>query len=447
MFGAMKDINVSLISSHDYCDNYHFENKVYGISIYNTIEMDFVTEVSSTNMSQAIEVYQQSIEILKEKNASAREFAAISPSFSGCAWLQVSHTQRAGYGHTFAGFSYYLRVAMENNLTYFATFYTADHGNCNIDQTAPFFGLHSVFRWARYPPDNGTVVVEISPDEKKCTPSSIKEAIDNYLLSTNRSYFSCDDGHVLFLCRSEMIFYLEKLAHDVDQIQKLSTSVFKPAYIKYSQHYRTESVKLAKETGAFVMTIHIRRGDIVERGAKLHLERIVSVTVYFDIIEKLFHAREKAIEHLQLLNYTSLAEIASKPVKIYALCEGAPNNHTLIELWIPTHYLFEIDLLEQTNHLLRDIEVIAESSFLQAFTALCDADILVTSPSAFPYLAAALCDPKLTVAIPLPGGISYDHMKNVVHVIPLNDTLSHTGSRAHIEGLQDAWIQFFRSFE
>ena len=63
------------------------------------------------------------------------------------------------------------------------------------------------------------------------------------------------------------------------------------------------------------------------------------------------------------------------------------------------------------------------------------------------HISAALCDPKLTVAIPLPGGFSYDHMKNVVHVIPLNGTLSHTGSRAHIEGLQDAWIQFFRSFE
>ena len=54
------------------------------------------------------------------------------------------------------------------------------------------------------------------------------------------------------------------------------------------------------------MTVHIRRGDIVQRGAKLHLERIVSVTVYFDIIEKLFRAREKAIEHLQSLNDTRL---------------------------------------------------------------------------------------------------------------------------------------------
>lgn len=119
-------------------------------------------------------------------------------------------------------------------------------GNCNLDETAPYFGFHSVFYWARYPPQN-TTVIEVSPDEKKCTSLSIKEAIDKYLLSTNRSYFSCDDGHVLFLCRNEMLFYLEKLAHNVDQIQTLSTSVFKPAFNKYSPNYRTETVLMAKE--------------------------------------------------------------------------------------------------------------------------------------------------------------------------------------------------------
>ena len=319
-------------------------------------------------------------------------------------------------------------------------------GQCNLNETAPYFGMHSVFRWSRMPPENATVV-EISSDEKKCTTSSIKEAIDNYLLSNNRSYFSCNDGHVLFLCRNEMLFYLSKLAHDVSQVRNLSSAVFIGAFNKYSPNYRTESIKIAKEMKEFVMTVHLRRGDIVERGAKLHLERIVSVTVYFDIVEKLFHAREKVIKHLEMLNSSRLIEVASKEVKVFALCEGAPNNHTLIELYIPTHYLFEVDLKEKSNPVLRNIEVIQESSLLQAFTALCDADILVTSPSAFPFLAATLCDPKLVVAIPLPGGLSYDHMKNVVNVIPLNGTLSYTGSRADIEGLQEAWMEFFKSFE
>ena len=445
MYGSMKDIDISTISKQEYCDNYHFENKIYGISPYNTIEMDFVTNVSINSYNQANEIYQQSIEILKENNASDQELAVLSPSFSGCAWLQVSHVERLGYGHTFAGLSYYLRVALENNLTYFGTFYTADMGNCNLNETAPYFGFHSVFRWARYPPENSTVI-EISPDEKRCTSLSIKEAVDKYLLSNNRSYFSCDDGNVLFLCRNEMLFYLDKLAHNVDQVQKLSTSVFQPAFSKYSPNYRTESVKIAKDKQEFVMTVHIRRGDIVQRGAKLNLERIVSVTIYFDIVEQLLSARQKAIDHLKLLGETRMIEVASKPVKVFALCEGAPNNHTLIELYIPTHYLFEVDLYEEESQLLRNIEVVPEKSMLQAFTTLCDADILVTSPSAFPYLAAALCDPKLIVAIPLNGGLSYDHMKNVVHVIPLNGSLSYTGSRAHIEGLQEAWVHFFRNF-
>lgn len=420
MYGSMQAIDISTISNHQQCDNYHFENKIYGISPYNTIEMDFVREISPTNMSQATEIYQYSIDNLKKKNASDREFSVLSPIYSGCAWLQVSHVQRLGYGHTFAGFSYYLRVALENNLTYFGSFYTADMGNCNLDETAPYFGFHSVFYWARYPPQN-TTVIEVSPDEKKCTSLSIKEAIDKYLLSTNRSYFSCDDGHVLFLCRNEMLFYLDKLAHNVDQIQTLSTSVFKPAFNKYSPNYRTETVLMAKEKQEFVMTVHIRRGDIIQRGAKLNLERIVSVTIYFDIVEKLLTARQKVIDHLKQLGETKrMMEVASKPVKVFALCEGAPNNHTLIELYIPTHYIFEVDLYEkERSTFIHDIEVVPEKNMLQAFTALCDADILVTSPSAFPYLAAALCDPKLIVAIPLPGGLSYDHMKNVVHVVPL----------------------------
>ena len=54
-------------------------------------------------------------------------------------------------------------------------------------------------------------------------------------------------------------------------------------------------------------------------------------------------------------------------------------------------------------------------NYLEAFSMMCESNVLVTSPSGFSWLAAMFCDPKLTVAFPLAS--SYDGLSHEV-IIP-----------------------------
>lgn len=204
-YGPVKVINVSSIQSPKGsmpCDSYDYENKVYGISPWIDYEIDFVTEVSHSMFSNATETFRRAEQELHRRNASHNELSSVDPKYSGCAWLQIEHIQRAGIGHTFAAWSYYLRAAIESNLTYFATYYTSDHNVCNLDEVSPYFGFHPVFRWARYPPNNATVITVLPNNTLQYDMNDIKRAVNDYLKKTNKSYFSCDDGHVLFYFRN-----------------------------------------------------------------------------------------------------------------------------------------------------------------------------------------------------------------------------------------------------
>jgi len=45
------------------------------------------------------------------------------------------------------------------------------------------------------------------------------------------------------------------------------------------------------------------------------------------------------------------------------------------------------------------VSVLWQASFFEAFTTMCESDILVTSTSGFAWVAGALCTPPMTVGI------------------------------------------------
>jgi hypothetical protein len=119
-------------------------------------------------------------------------------------------------------------------------------------------------------------------------------------------------------------------------------------------------------------------------------------------------------------------------VKIRILCEGAPDNIHLVEYGKTklknTHYLHASKIIEKylmqkssiridniwKYHMIESINVLNDTSPLNAFTSMCTAHILLTSPSSFSFSAAGLCQPPLTLAFQLSQ--KYEGIDGVVNI-------------------------------
>lgn len=85
----------------------------------------------------------------QHESSGSGQLATLSPSVSGCAWLQVQYIDRSGLGHSLACFGKYMLDAVANNLTFYTAFVSSAHDVCDLMEYAKFFGMHEVFLWAR----------------------------------------------------------------------------------------------------------------------------------------------------------------------------------------------------------------------------------------------------------------------------------------------------------
>lgn len=239
------------------------------------------------------------------------------------------------------------------------------------------------------------------------------------------------------------------MSRNVNGIHTVISSIFQSAFNKYAKTYRPKGIAEAKKRKDIVVVMHLRRGDILGEGNNRPLvERIVSFTVYISILNAIVEARKEAISSIHATDLVSRKRqwIASRPLTVFALCEGVSNNHTILEISIPTHSAYEVDTRQFNIPGISTFEVIPEKNILEAFTAMCDADVLITSPSAFSFLPAALCNPKLTIALPLFYGFSYENLNNVLSVTPLNGSLHMTGSNVRVEKMKEGWTKMLDTF-
>jgi hypothetical protein len=150
-------------------------------------------------------------------------------------------------------------------------------------------------------------------------------------------------------------------------------------------------VKAAREAGQIIVTVHMRRGDVLW-GRVDRDHRLVSYGVYVRIVKELLQVR-------------STSPNATHPMKIFFLCEGAQNDYSIMEFDAGNlHHLYPINVTTHLGEACNEtnacsMEVLWKADLLQSFTAMCDSDVLVTSTSGYPFVASALCEPKLTLAI------------------------------------------------
>jgi hypothetical protein len=150
-------------------------------------------------------------------------------------------------------------------------------------------------------------------------------------------------------------------------------------------------VKAAKDAGRIIITVHIRRGDIMW-GRVDRDHRLVSYGVYVRMLTELLQVR-------------ATSPNASHPVSLFFLCEGAENSYSISEYRQDNlHQSYAVNLTEHLGSVCNastgcSMEVLWKADLLQSFTAMCESDVLVTSTSGFSFVAAALCEPKMTLAI------------------------------------------------
>ena len=266
-----------------------------------------------------------------------------------------------------------------------------------------------------------------------CEEKHVLKAIKDYENTTGHP-LSCDDGHVVFRCYNDGVHFFARLLAHFDEIITPVRAAFTPSYKRLSPPYLPTIVQEAKEEGSIVITVHIRRGDILWRGVRIDKNRLVSVYCYRTMLKQIFQNRNRTIADITNNSasyesrdeYTTALRNAKRPIKIFFLCESSTDEDHLAEYapW-DLHATFPVDVHELLHEFCNPsldcaAHVLFNESnyqgFLHAFTAMCEADILITSPSGYPFTASLFCEPKITVAIKL--GMDYSGIKNVVIAHP-----------------------------
>ena len=117
-------------------------------------------------------IYKEALMLCQQNyRCTGQDLAVLSPSYSSCAWLQISHMDHSGLGHTLATWAFYMHAAWKNRLTFYSPFYSASHDTgAYLNASAYLFGLHSVFYWARQPPNNtSTLYIPIGIHFDSCS--------------------------------------------------------------------------------------------------------------------------------------------------------------------------------------------------------------------------------------------------------------------------------------
>ena len=378
--------------------------------------------------------------------------AALDPAASRCAFLSVQHIERAGLGHTLTCWGKYLSDAVDNELTYYSPFYSAAHGMCNLTANAAYFGLHPVFYWARAPRANATIVdVGDAVTKGGCSSESLRMAVKAF--KSRVGDFSCEQrGDVVFRCHNEKEPFNSRFAKSAYGWAVPARAAFQAAHTLHGQAFYDEyvpsAVRAAKAQDKLVVVVHMRRGDVLQ-SKRIDPHRLMGFAAYNSVLRLLLndlYPEASAIGGESLaLQRPRLQRMLRNGIAIFFLCEGAGTEDQVLDVISVTEAApaaaaaaarvkgehrsspsATSSVNSISNEALKSVAVNlsvpanfadpstctsyrrcqahtlvdAGEKMLPSFSAMCVADILVTSPSSFPYAAAVLCTPPVVIAVP-----------------------------------------------
>jgi len=126
-------------------------------------------------------------------------------------------------------------------------------------------------------------------------------------------------------------------------------------------------------------------------------------------------------------------------LQFFVLCEGAPNKDNIVDYAeLNIRRGSYVNISQEMSPFCNAssncaVEVLHRATFYEAFTTMCESDILVTSTSGFAWSASVLCDVPMTVA--LPWGSSYHGIQNVIHVLNNHSLWRHSTALLLEDGL------------
>ena len=304
-----------------------------------------------------------------------------------------------------------MQDAIDNGLTYYTSFVSSAHGVCNLYDFANLFGLHSVFYWSRAPSPTA-VRVQVGTTYGGgfgCTSKSIREAVDNF--RKNNGTFDCQVQDVVFQCNNRFEDFSERHLNTIEGYAAPMRAAFNAGYRKHYQNFLMPSISVALDEG-IVVAVHIRRGDILESKVIDMKLRLTSFKFYESIIRNILYLRNNESSSI----FT--------PIHFFLLAEGSTSSDTIVEYdENNAHNQHTLNVTSTLSDVCNagtkcSVETLLNASFFQSFTAMCQADVLVTSTSGFAWAAGAFCTPPMTVAIP--AWNSFNGFENVVHVKAVN---------------------------
>ena len=412
-FSTLADNVAMCVEKYPYLDERVFLTRHEDIDIFKSSE-----KVREQAISRSLPVFQDALRYATAIGASHGDLASMNPEVSQCAWLKVAHVERAGLGHTLAAFGHYLQDAIENELTFYSSFYSPAHDICDLNGTAHYFGLHQVFYWARSPPSDAKVILVGSRQTHKgCNSETLKAAVAKYRASHT---LQCSSGHVVFECENRYEGFQSRVSKSLHGWERPVRAAFRasrgvtppPSSATPTAYpgamgpltWRHEillpqPVREAKGAGHLVVTLHMRRGDILRSNKVDKEHRLVSFPVFVEVIKRLLVA----------INETYSDAVSVRGISVFLLCENSPDDAHIMEYSASNvHRLEPVNAVKEmaemagcsaTNHC--SVKVLHNATYLPAFSAMCHSDILITAASGFSHAAAALCEPPVTVGFPL----------------------------------------------
>lgn len=316
------------------------------------------------------------------------EKSLFSPTLNGrCAWLRaIKLDVDTGIGHAASFLNANVLLAMQYNLTLYTDFGPSGH-DLNDNYVDEFYSFGCAFGHSRVPPLDARVV----PTTEKDLP---------LLYQANLHLLDCAKGHT--------IFDLERYTNWGHRIRNgvvpspncnyfYTSSILQKIFLtSFTTEKRTmyipSVVSTALNRGELVISVHLRRGDILEQ-AKHMINRYISIETVID-----------ALRHLLLETRLMRSKTA---VSVFILTEKAPDSDSVIDFNPIKRQTVNVnvtsallDVCSPNTKCSVRVLMDADADALQSFAALCASNILIAAPSGFSHLAAMLCKPQLVFEVP-----------------------------------------------
>ena len=193
---------------------------------------------------------------------------------------------------------------------------------------------------------------------------------------------------------------------------------------------------LKNSESTILIAIHIRRGDILESVVIDKEHRLVSYNIYLQIMREIIRHH---LDHTSSKGCKDTNNRCPHRLQFLLFCEGAPNKDNIADyMELNVRKVSYVNISQEMSPFCNAssncaVEVLHNASFYEAFTTMCESDILVTSTSGYAWSASVLCDVPMTVGFP--WGSKYHGIQNVIHVLNNHSLWRHSTALLLEDGL------------